>query len=349
MDNWKTIVLLFAGGQGLLLSMALISKFRKSNKSSFFLGLIVFVFSIEILLDFSFETTYHSNPNRFPFWLFESYLILPPAVYFFVLSNTERNFQFRKVHFLLFIPALIEIVIELIDYAFQLNGKGLNLIEYKAFFIYSEIIPVLWMILVLALSWKKINTISKPLKPTFHLKKLYAFLFYFVLFTVFWLLIVFMDIQIFNYIEILLVAFLFLLGYIGYFAPSFFEVPNMLSVKSVFSNYNDEPELARLESAMEEEELFIQSKLSLKTLAKELKLPAKYVSYLINTYHNTNFHDYINTYRVKEVIRNIEDSSQKNKTILALALESGFNSKSSFNQVFKNHTGKSPSEFYTKK
>ncbi len=348
MDSWRTILLLFASGQGLLLSLALISKFKKPNKSNFFLGLIVFVISIEVLLDFSFQTQYHSNLNRFPFWAFESYLILPPAIYLFVLSNTERNFQFKRIHFLLFIPALIEIAIELINYIFRLNGKGINLIEYKLFFIYSEIIPVLWMVLVLVLSWKKLNNISKHIKRTFHFKKLYAFLLYFMLTTLFWILIVFTDIQIFNYIESLLISFLFILGYIGYFNPSFFEVPNLLSGKATFSNYTDEQELIRLESVITEKKLYMQSKLSLKNLAKELKLPARYVSYLINTYHNTNFHDYINTYRVKEVIRNIEDTSQKNKTLLALALESGFNSKSSFNQVFKNHTGKSPSEFYTK-
>jgi AraC-like DNA-binding protein len=48
---------------------------------------------------------------------------------------------------------------------------------------------------------------------------------------------------------------------------------------------------------------------------------------------------------VKEVIERMANPSEKHKSLLGIALDAGFNSKSSFNQVFKQHTGKTPSEY----
>jgi AraC-like DNA-binding protein len=99
-----------------------------------------------------------------------------------------------------------------------------------------------------------------------------------------------------------------------------------------------------LELAFVEQKLHRQPKLSLEELAGQLKLPERYVSHLINVYHHGNFHNYVNGWRVKEVIEKINDPAEQHKTLLALALEAGFNSKSSFNQIFKSHTGRTPSE-----
>ena len=58
-----------------------------------------------------------------------------------------------------------------------------------------------------------------------------------------------------------------------------------------------------------------------------------------------NFYTLINEYRVQEVIRRMNDKQYQMYTLLAIALDAGFNSKSAFNRIFKQITGKTPSEY----
>nr|WP_271711474.1 helix-turn-helix domain-containing protein [Marinigracilibium pacificum] len=76
---------------------------------------------------------------------------------------------------------------------------------------------------------------------------------------------------------------------------------------------------------------------------------SKKLSTILNQKMNTSFYDFINTARVEEVKRKINDSNHSHLTILGIALESGFNSKSSFNAIFKKYTGMTPREFKNQK
>jgi AraC-like DNA-binding protein len=58
-----------------------------------------------------------------------------------------------------------------------------------------------------------------------------------------------------------------------------------------------------------------------------------------------NFFDLVNGYRVREVQQRLEDEESRQFTILAIAFDAGFNSKTSFNTIFKKHTGMTPSEY----
>ena len=85
--------------------------------------------------------------------------------------------------------------------------------------------------------------------------------------------------------------------------------------------------------------------LSLTSLASKLDLTVHELSKIINTVLKKNFNDLINEYRVLEVTRKLQDPAYNHLTFLGIALESGFNSKSSFNRIFKQITGKSPLEY----
>ena len=115
--------------------------------------------------------------------------------------------------------------------------------------------------------------------------------------------------------------------------------------KIYFPKYNDQQELKRLNLVVKEKELFLTPNFSLKDLSNTLKLPKRYVSYLINRYHDKNYKEFINDFRIQTFLQKAQSDEKNHKTLLALALESGFNSKSTFNQVFKNHVGKTPSEY----
>lgn len=95
----------------------------------------------------------------------------------------------------------------------------------------------------------------------------------------------------------------------------------------------------------ENESIYKESKLQLQDVADKLHVPPHSLSQTINTMAGKPFYDFVNTYRVKYLQRLLEDPSQKRFTILALGMESGFNSKASLNRVFKEQTGLSPSAY----
>jgi AraC-like DNA-binding protein len=316
------------------------------------------VISLELLNAWGMQVKYHSSAGVFPFWVLQSYLLLPPAVWFFARTTTNPVFVFRRKHLLYFVPAAIDIAVQgSWSLYYRLVGNTIHLLEIKPWFFFSQILPIIWMGIVLVMYAQKLVVLSKQLKeaaivfsPVF-LLKMYGIFVFLTLLTMLWAAAVLMNMQVFTLIEFILTLFLFALGYTGYFNPAFFEQPKLLKKKTaeveppLFPHYTDPNELLRLTSAFEQKDLHTRPKLSLEELAGELNLPPRYVSYLINRYHATNFHHFVNSYRVKEVIRKINNPAEQHKTLLALALESGFNSKSAFNQVFKTHTGQSPSEY----
>jgi len=95
----------------------------------------------------------------------------------------------------------------------------------------------------------------------------------------------------------------------------------------------------------EKETVYREPQLQLMDVANMLKLSAHSISQTINTMAQKPFYDFVNNYRVKNLQKLLEDPTQKRFTILALGLESGFNSKASLNRVFKEHTGLSPSQY----
>ena len=96
---------------------------------------------------------------------------------------------------------------------------------------------------------------------------------------------------------------------------------------------------------MENEKLYLDNNLSLKQLSEKLDIHPNYLSQIINERLNKNFYDFVNEYRVNEFKKITLLPKNKNFTLLSLAYDCGFNSKSSFNNVFKKFTKQTPSEF----
>ena len=93
---------------------------------------------------------------------------------------------------------------------------------------------------------------------------------------------------------------------------------------------------------------YTNPELSLTELAKTLSVHPNNLSQVINTFQGKTFFDYINTLRVEEFKHLVAQPQSQKFTLLALALDCGFNSKTSFNRNFKNATGLSPSEYLRK-
>jgi len=99
----------------------------------------------------------------------------------------------------------------------------------------------------------------------------------------------------------------------------------------------------KLLQLMAKEKPYLNPSLTLIDLAKMMDVSTNYISQTINQYEKVNFHDFINKYRVDDFI--IRANSNNNYSILSNALDSGFNSKSSFNIVFKKFKGITPSKY----
>ncbi|WPU95590.1 FtsX-like permease family protein [Mucilaginibacter sabulilitoris] len=100
-----------------------------------------------------------------------------------------------------------------------------------------------------------------------------------------------------------------------------------------------------LKKVVKENRYYQDPELSLSSLAGRLELSTHELSRIVNTALNKSFHDFIHEYRVADVTRKMQDPAYSHITLLGIAYESGFNSKSSFNRIFKEMTGKSPAEY----
>ncbi|MEW8468085.1 MAG: helix-turn-helix domain-containing protein, partial [Candidatus Thiodiazotropha sp.] len=103
--------------------------------------------------------------------------------------------------------------------------------------------------------------------------------------------------------------------------------------------------LSELKSYMAREKPYLDNTLTLPQLSRQLDIPPHYLSQVINERLKQNFFDFINRYRVDDAKQHLDNPEQAGKNILAIALDSGFNSKSAFYTAFKKHTGMTPTQF----
>ena len=127
--------------------------------------------------------------------------------------------------------------------------------------------------------------------------------------------------------------------------PADESLPAKKYEKSTLTPERAERYLRRLLGHMETEKPYVDGELTLPKLAERLSIPAPHLSQIINERLQQNFFDFVNTYRVEEAKRRLLDPAKQHYSVLAIAEEVGFNSKSSFNAVFKKHVQMTPSEF----
>ncbi len=105
---------------------------------------------------------------------------------------------------------------------------------------------------------------------------------------------------------------------------------------------------SQLEVLMEEEKAFKDPELTLSTLSQKLDTKPYLLTKTLNEIIHKSFTDYVNEFRVNEIELLMQESSNDKYTLLSLAFDAGFNSKSSFNRAVKKHLGVSPSELKRK-
>lgn len=125
---------------------------------------------------------------------------------------------------------------------------------------------------------------------------------------------------------------------------------NEKTKKQDVSNRNEfdskhQKEFEKIDAYIIEKQRYLEPNLGLEELANELDISSTHLSKIINTYSDYNFPDYINSLRIQQAKKLLNDDSFCRYTIISIGLECGFNSKSTFYAAFKKFTSQTPSEY----
>ena len=241
-------------------------------------------------------------------------LALGPLLYFYTRELTSPGQRFRRKDLLHFCPLL----------------AGYWLPAWPA---------VIGVIIYLYLSHRLIQNFYRRLQPTlmdrprFAFRRLNGALFLLGLCCLLWL---------FKDIFSLAVAFVL----IGMAAEIILKPDSGTHLHLPMTDTSDAKEKGRrLKEAVAAGRLYDDAELTLASLAVKLAIHPHDLSRIINLGLKKNFSDFINEFRVREVVRKMQDPGYHRLTLLGIAYESGFNSQRTFNRVFKEMTGKTPAAY----
>lgn len=360
----------FGIGQAILLSVLLIKK-KINVVSNRFLSAIFILCGIELISGVYYLGGYFENYPGFIGLTNGFAYLFGPMIYFYVyFLKPENKFNFRKIgiHFIPFVTAFLFYIIPVLD---ANNTEKLKFAEQLfAFNTPTKVLGFLapfHSILYVVITLLEIRKIVANLKNNFsnvEFANLYWLKYFFlgVLFqaAVVVILHVFEDSFSFDikYIMLLSIAvFMILAGYISLKQP---EVKSFILKnddnspakkeykKTALKDEQIDELIEKVKTALEVDKLYLNPKLSLKELSDRTGISTHNLTELINTQMNLSFYDLINNYRIEEIKKLIEDDTEKKYSLLAMAYEAGFSSKTSFNTIFKKIVMMTPSEYRSK-
>lgn len=356
------------------LSIILLTK-RNKSKADIILAIWLLFIGIHLAFYYVFLTkTLYNYPYLLGF-NFPLPLVHGPFLYLYSSTLISNRFHY-KTDLLHFIPYLSSHILFIqffllpnaakID-VFLNQGAGFEL-QMKIHAIAIMISGVVYVIL----AFLKLNTHKKQVLQEFsYTEKIKLdWLRYLIMgLGVIWLIVVLIDSDpfIFN----ATVVYVVLLGYFGIKQVGIFhnratssekkensplaldtlsEKPNQETenVKYRKSSLDEETAIAihkKLTRLMHEEKLYKDAELTLTTLAVHLNVHSNILSQVINSYENKNFYDFINDLRIDEFKKQALLGKNKKFTLLSIAMECGFNSKTSFNRNFKKVLGITPTDY----
>ncbi|WP_046745978.1 helix-turn-helix domain-containing protein [Kordia zhangzhouensis] len=145
-------------------------------------------------------------------------------------------------------------------------------------------------------------------------------------------------------------TFLFIIGYFGVTQPELIRIP--VQKKTTTKNRLSAEEVSeltkKLDQLIHEEEIYTHSDLSLKMLANMLQTSSNNLSWLLNSVYKKTFYEFINELRIEAFLEKVENGEHKKQTLIAIAMDAGFNSKSTFNKTFKSIMNDTPSRYIEK-
>jgi putative ABC transport system permease protein len=300
-----------------------------------------------------------------PFWSrlpLQFSLAFGPLIFFYVLKITRPEYKFRSKNFLHFGPLLLELGIHELE-VWESIKTGTPTYDTTAFRQLNPVLQLLALVSViiyLYLSHRLIGRFYQQLKFTggdryrHELRWLRNLLICLGLLWILWIPLVAVDYFYYNYqlgVQAYYPLYLFLAIMVIWMAARAFLRPEINELSEALPILKPLPptELKKksiwLKKVVKENRYYQDPELSLSSLAEKLELTTHELSRIINVVLKKSFNDFINEYRVAEVIKRMQDPAHDRMTLLGIAYDSGFNSKSTFNLIFKKVTGKTPAEY----
>ncbi|WP_121808133.1 ABC transporter permease [Mucilaginibacter kameinonensis] len=289
-------------------------------------------------------------------------LAFGPLIFFYVLKLTHPKYKFRYKDLLHFIPLLFELSVQILE----VNESIRTGVPTYNTNIFQQLNPVLQVlafasvITYLYLSHRLIGRFYTRIKFNngdryrYEMRWLHHLLTGFGLLWLCWTLFTVVDylgyhhkLAVYAYYPFYLFGAILTIrtAAIAFLRPEF-GVP---AVAPALSKPAAPAELKQkgtwLKRVLKANQYYLDPELSLRSLAEKLELHPNELSRIINTVLKKSFNDFINEYRVAEVIWKMQNPAFDHLTLLGIAFESGFNSKTTFNRAFKELTGKSPAEY----
>lgn len=288
-----------------------------------------------------------------------------PLIYFYVKSITNSTFRFEPKHWLHFLPVAVQALLYLFltcqSYAFRnwFWATVHNPFTYRIEFDGTWLSLLVYLILSLRLLRKYSQYVEENFSETSQLTLRWLQTLLLILAVVCGQWAVELILREFfgsyyqyDYSYWILGFFLIALGVAGLQQRTLAEVAFQnepvadlpaTPAKAVADINPDHIEQIR--RAMIVDKLYLNPTLTLTELAQHVSLNPKVVSQVINSGIGKSFNDFVNDFRVNEVKQRLRTNDRARLTLLGIAMESGFNSKTTFNRIFRQHTGQSPSEF----
>lgn len=305
-------------------------------------------------------------------------LLFGPLLYLYVDFSLRKKQRFRPKDWLHFLPFVIT-YLAMTPFLFGYSAEQKRLAdsldfnsEFRPFFIFGFAMFFITAIVYPIFAYRKITNYQKYISDNFAYKETISLKWLKILIwgaaAIFLSVIAIFLLQEGLEIDfgfkgdlipdILIVIFVAILGFFGIRQQGIFtdavvsrkEVGDSIQEKESYKRSGlktSDAEILhqRLLNLMDNEKPYLEPKLSLSQLAEKLTITPNNLSQIINQCDEKNFYDFVNGYRVREFISLATSPQNKNMNLLGIALDAGFNSKSSFNQVFKKTTGKTPREY----
>ena len=311
-------------------------------------------------------------------------LLQGPFLYVYTLVVIGRNSRLRPVYLLHSIPYLAFMIYFLFDFYFLSGMEKLNYVHLQEKDPFTVIILLNILILVLGplyivLSLLRLRKHLREIADSFSytegidlkwLKNVQiglGFIWFMVLFTNILVKIPLISDTISeNIIYLSVVLAVFFLGYFGIKQQAIYkntvyagDLKGILSFTGIkkqgtndknheLKKIREDTVFRKLLDYFETEKPFLKNKLTLTEVSDTLRIPVNQLSHIINKQAGKNFFDFVNSYRVEEFKLRASQPVYHNYTLLSIAYECGFNSKATFNRVFRNYTGQTPSAYFQK-
>ncbi len=379
------IIFLFGTVQAFFLSLLILTKKKKST-GDYVLGCWMIFIGLHLLDYYSFSTMLFLKYPKIGGIGMNFPLLQGPFMFVYVLIMTNKTGRFKKIYLLNALPFVLVTIYFLFNFYFLNATEKLSYYHIKIINVSTPFLKINWILNVflgpvyVVLSLIKLRkhskTINKEFSYTEHinlnwLKYVIAGLGFVWIIVLLTMVVRFFIPSLYigktdNFIYFSVTAAVFFLGFFGFKqqtiysdASGFIKKQKTVSVeektqkeryqKSGLNENKAKEYLDRLLQFVEKDKPYLDNNLNLKNLSDHLGISANHLSQVINEQLHVSFFDFINKYRVEEFKSRLSKPDSKQYTILAIAYDCGFNSKSGFNIIFKKMTGLTPSQFIKEK